>query len=87
MIGEQDEEQLSLIFAVVDWIDLCFFMSPNWVRLLCKSPLNLSLSVSSPWKIDNPLSCRFLQKAQELCESRGGRLGLPSLISLRFLWT
>ena len=24
---------------------------------------------------------------QELCESRGGRPGLPSLISLRFLWT
>ena len=27
------------------------------------------------------------QKAQELCESRDGRPGLPSLISLRFLWT
>ena len=26
-------------------------------------------------------------KAQELCESRGGRPGLPSLISLWFLWT
>ena len=25
--------------------------------------------------------------AQELCESRGGHPGLPSLISLRFLWT
>ena len=25
-------------------------------------------------------------RAQELCESRGGRPGLPSLISLRFLW-
>ena len=24
---------------------------------------------------------------QELCGSRGGRLGLPSLIGLRFLWT
>ena len=28
-----------------------------------------------------------LIRAQELCESRGGRPGLPSLISLRFLWT
>ena len=28
---------------------------------------------------------RPLRKAQELCESRGGRPGLPSLISLRFL--
>ena len=26
-------------------------------------------------------------RAQELCESRGGRPGLQSLISLRFLWT
>ena len=26
-------------------------------------------------------------RAQELCESRGGRPGLPSLISLRFPWT
>ena len=26
-------------------------------------------------------------RVQELCESRGGRLGLPSLISLGFLWT
>ena len=25
--------------------------------------------------------------AQDLCESRGGRPGFPSLISLRFLWT
>ena len=28
-----------------------------------------------------------IPRAQELCESRGGRPGLPSLISLRFLWT
>ena len=26
-------------------------------------------------------------RAHELCESRGGRPGLSSLISLRFLWT
>ena len=26
-------------------------------------------------------------RAQELCESRGGRSRFPSLISLRFLWT
>ena len=26
-------------------------------------------------------------RAQELCESRGGRPGLPSLLSPRFLWT
>ena len=27
------------------------------------------------------------RQQQELCESRGGRPGLPSLINLRFLWT
>ena len=26
-------------------------------------------------------------RGQELCENRGGRPGLRSLISLRFLWT
>ena len=26
------------------------------------------------------------ERSQELCESRGGRPGLPSLINLRFLW-
>ena len=37
-----------------------------------------------------PRRRRFLMlhsRAQELCESPGGRPGLPSLISLRFLWT
>ena len=28
-----------------------------------------------------------VDRAQELCESRGGRPGLLSLISLRFMWT
>ena len=27
------------------------------------------------------------RRPQELCESRGGRPGFPSLISLRLLWT
>ena len=34
-----------------------------------------------------PVAESFLFRAQELCESRGGRPGLPSLINLRFLWT
>ena len=32
------------------------------------------------------MSAGVTHRAQELCESRGGRLGLPSLINLRFLW-
>ena len=28
-----------------------------------------------------------MEGAQELCDSRGGRPGLPSLINLRFPWT
>ena len=43
------------------------------------------------WTLENDYrGCCAIQtfrKAQELCESRGGRPGLPSLISLRFLWT
>ena len=35
--------------------------------------------------VELPSLCRH--RAQELCEGRGGRPGLPSLISLRFLWT
>ena len=35
--------------------------------------------------VELPSLCRH--RVQELCESRGGRPGLPSLISLRFLWT
>ena len=30
---------------------------------------------------------QMIIRAQELCKSRGGRPGLPSLISLRFVWT
>ena len=30
---------------------------------------------------------KMLFRAQELCEGRGGLPGLPSLLSLRFLWT
>ena len=33
------------------------------------------------------LSIEAVVRAQELYENRGGRPGLPSLISLRFLWT
>ena len=33
------------------------------------------------------LSQILSNRAQELCESRGGRPGLPSLTNLQFLWT
>ena len=36
------------------------------------------------FKAQPGFSCKF--RAQELCESRGGRPGLPSPINLRFLW-
>ena len=35
----------------------------------------------------NVVFVKLFVRAQELCESRGGRLGLPSLTSLWFLWT
>ena len=37
--------------------------------------------------LDTQLSMDTITRAQELCESQGGHPGLPSLISLRFLWT
>ena len=84
-------------------LGVCFPMSlPSLsVSLLSTPPLSvsllslLSLSVSplclppisvSP-KIINTEMAHLHFRAQELCESRGGRPGLQSLISLRFLWT
>ena len=43
--------------------------------------------VKSPKSVPPVSLTHQLNRAQELCESRGGRPGLPSLISLRFLWT
>ena len=37
--------------------------------------------------VESWLPLEVALRTQELCESRGGRPGLPSLISLRFLWT
>ena len=50
------------------------------------SPSLISLMVSVDVKHHvYLLTYRPYFRAQELCESRGGRPGLPSLISLRFL--
>ena len=55
-----------------------------------------SLSSTAVHAHDNDSKERYASKevfvprtvrAQELCESRGGCPGLPSLLSLRFLWT
>ena len=46
-------------------------------------PSLISLMVSVDVKHHDYRNCR----AQQLCESRGGRPGLPSLINQRFLWT
>ena len=37
--------------------------------------------------LEEPFGERPLGRGQKLCESGGGRPGLPSLISPRFLWT
>ena len=36
---------------------------------------------------DSRIRFATVDRAHELCENGGGRPGLPSLISLRFLWT
>ena len=40
-----------------------------------------------PWPFLYPPIQPTHLRVQDLCESRGGRPGLPSLISLQFLWT
>ena len=47
----------------------------------------LPFPMQSVWRCINLLETSSCSRVQELCESRGGRPGLPSLISLRFLWT
>ena len=49
-------------------------------------PNKPTVSVDVKQNFNQSLSLSLF-RAQELCESRGGRPGLLSLISLRFLWT
>ena len=51
---------------------------------LSPSLANILVSVDV---MQNSSHSRTENRAQELCESPGGHPGLPSLISLRFLWT
>ena len=44
------------------------------------------LSWPFPFSHDPALFLLCLSELRELCESRGGRPGLPTLINLRFLW-
>ena len=46
-------------------------------------PSKPTVSVDVKQRFNQPHNDRV----QELCESRGGRPGLPSQINLRFLWT
>ena len=48
--------------------------------------VDMGLQAYSSHKISKDSAVTTI-RAQELYESRGGRSGLPSLISLRFLWT
>ena len=70
---------------------MCYSVNTE-LSLLAVSRVPVSTRLSSGrffgqalWTMD--LGPCFEQlRVQELCESRGGRPGLPSLISLRFLW-
>ena len=46
-----------------------------------------NLKKERPRRDVDPYKDLYKYRTQELCESRGGGLGLPTLISLRFLWT
>ena len=51
----------------------------------CWGPRSLELGDEGDYTNRYTVTIRI--RVQELCESRGGRPGLPSLISLRFMWT
>ena len=72
-----------LVFRVGACFEVSLFCPPLF-PLVPPSLTDLLASVEvKQQKSINPTPFRV----QELCESRGGRPGLPSLISLRFLWT
>ena len=58
---------------------------------LTKMPRNRVLRLpAKPNPLENNETADITEtqyRDQELCESRGGRPGLPSLINLQFLWT
>ena len=69
----------------------CYKPPPfNWLLMIKKSffvAVSLYLRPVDCDGIVLSLTHPSIHRAQELCESRGGCPGLPSLISLRFLWT
>ena len=56
----------------------------HFIETLFPSLISLVVSVDVKHHV---YLLRRCGRAQELCESGGGRPGLPSLISLLFLWT
>ena len=63
----------------------------QWLEEGCRKPVLGVGGLECVWRhgvgFENAPGVSVPRGAQELCESRGGRPGLPSLISLRFLWT
>ena len=81
-------------------VDVAGFVNYTHGRALTKSDVSFRLhsvymckhfhrnvALSKPRQGKSGMVNRNVIRVQELCESRGGRPGLPSLISLRFLWT
>ena len=73
----------------------CFRSREGFFFLNLQSTVSLLKSLAAPITSSAPPlsadarsdSVGVSHRVQELCESRGGRPGLPSLINLRFLWT
>ena len=84
----------SIVLAAVHGLSGLFravsAVEPSLFRLLLPPPLPTPLSpslISHLASVDVKQNVLDRIRAQELCESRGGRPGLPSLINVRFLWT
>ena len=79
-LNDQSSQRLtSSVFLFQSSGAVCKSRWPSWAPVPNKPTVSVDVKQHST-KI-------YFYRAQELCESRGGRPGLPSLISLRFLWT
>ena len=82
----------TLVYDILPWRKAPESDAWSVVSLFCPPfPLlpvpNRPAQSPSPWTLSNKISLRPHNRAQELCESRGGRPRFPSLINRRFLWT
>ena len=92
-VGDYCLQSTGLLFCFWDRCPFGDLVTKSWAILVTAvyNELDCLLETSIHDELCCLLETRWfalsLFRAQELCESRGGRPGLPTLINLRFLWT